>query len=1104
MAISRRIIVSELNHQRLAWCTAGQPMMLLPLSAVLPERFRYFVLVACQSAIGKYVDMTDPSNGRPSRWWPAVLAGSTAVVMAAMGVATNIATSLLPGTWQWARDATIIWTSVGVLLVLAVALAVMGSRTRSRYVDDRADSSNTTRDTAGGVVTGAGAVVVTGPGPVFIDQRARADILVPGTRADSPGGDRQVVAGEIPARPVAFLKREAADDLAAAWDAGVRVSVVQAVTGSLGVGKTQAAAAYARDRVATGWPLVAWVTAETHDQLLAGLANVAVAVGVADADGDSAVSARNVRHYLENFPGPALVVFDNATDVDELFMFLPTVGAVQIVITSTDRAFTRLGMEVDVGLFTPEQSVAYLKQRTGLADSAATAVVAAELGYLPLALAQAATVITQQSLDYVTYQRRLHHSPAAKYLTRHAGDPYPRGAVEAIALAVHTVEIQDDSGLTGLIMGLLSVLSAEGVDRSFLSGLTAAPITALSVSPFPAPDEAVDQALGHLVAGSILTRSQTGQVFSMHRLVSRVVRERDEAEGRSLIILRAAMDLLHALEVPRGEEWLHRETGSELVEQISSLWAVSSSLVEADDPQFCTDIERLIALRNWSVGQLTGAADLSRAISLGATVQAECERLLGLDHLDTLTSRGNLAQAYRSAGQVREAIALHERNLADRERLLGPDHPDTLTSRDNLAKAHKSAHHLREAIALHERNLADRERLLGPDHPDTLTSRGNLAKAYGSAGQVREAIALHERNLADRERLLGPDHFDTLTSRNDLAGAYGAAGRVREAIALHQRNLADRERLLGPDHPYTLTSRNDLAETYRVAGRPLEAIALHERNLTDRERVLGRDHPTTLVSRNNLGLTYGSAGRLRKAIASHERNLADRERLLGPDHPDTLTSRGNLALAYGSAGRLRKAIALHQRNLADRERLLGPDHPDTLTSRANLAKAHGSAGRLRKAIASHERNLADRERVLGPDHPHTLISRDNLALAYRSVGRLREGRALRLRNAAEANNALGLEHPYRRRYLPTSWLRLFLSVILAIAVLSTALPTQSVIYRIITFILLWLVFMILSILILRAIRLFLAARDWRFLSFPWYQQLRYFITSATRPGFKRQ
>jgi len=66
------------------------------------------------------------SDGHRRRWWPALVAGFTAVVLAALGGATNIATSLLPHTWAWAHDAVIVWGIVGVLLILAAVLAMTG------------------------------------------------------------------------------------------------------------------------------------------------------------------------------------------------------------------------------------------------------------------------------------------------------------------------------------------------------------------------------------------------------------------------------------------------------------------------------------------------------------------------------------------------------------------------------------------------------------------------------------------------------------------------------------------------------------------------------------------------------------------------------------------------------------------------------------------------------------------------------------------------------------------------------------------------------------------------------------------------------------------
>ena len=62
--------------------------------------------------------------------------------------------------------------------------------------------------------------------------------------------------------------------------------------------------------------------------------------------------------------------------------------------------------------------------------------LAAELGYLPLALAQAAAVIRGQHLAYGTYLERLRALPVGEYLTRDAGQPYPHGVAEAVLLSL--------------------------------------------------------------------------------------------------------------------------------------------------------------------------------------------------------------------------------------------------------------------------------------------------------------------------------------------------------------------------------------------------------------------------------------------------------------------------------------------------------------------------------------------------------------------------------------------------------------------------------------------------------------------------------------------
>ena len=70
-------------------------------------------------------------------------------------------------------------------------------------------------------------------------------------------------------------------------------------------------------------------------------------------------------------------------------------------------------------------------------------MLAIELGYLPLALAQAAAVIAARHLTYPVYLDRLRAYPAEKYLPAARGEPYPRGVAEAIGLSIDTLTAAD-------------------------------------------------------------------------------------------------------------------------------------------------------------------------------------------------------------------------------------------------------------------------------------------------------------------------------------------------------------------------------------------------------------------------------------------------------------------------------------------------------------------------------------------------------------------------------------------------------------------------------------------------------------------------------------
>ena len=60
-------------------------------------------------------------------------------------------------------------------------------------------------------------------------------------------------------------------------------------------------------------------------------------------------------------------------------------------------------------------------------------------------------------------------------------------------------------------------------------------------------------------------------------------------------------------------------------------------------------------------------------------------RVLGPEHLSTLTTGGNVATYLSQQGKDAEAEAIYRDVLRGIKRLLGPEHPTTITAASNLA-----------------------------------------------------------------------------------------------------------------------------------------------------------------------------------------------------------------------------------------------------------------------------------------------------------------------------------------------------------------------------------------------------------------------------------
>ncbi|MEV0248988.1 serine protease [Nocardia sp. NPDC050712] len=386
--------------------------------------------------------------------------------------------------------------------------------------------------------------------------------------------------GIIPAPPMGgFVERaEILGKLAAMLDSSRVAVMCAALTGMRGVGKTHCAAAYARE--ATQYDLVGWIPAESPGDLVLGLAAVAERCECADPHGDSYESALRLGEHLARAQRRTLLVFDNATDPDEVRRWLPTSHLVDVVITSTDQNFTNIGERVEVGTFTRQQSIDFLIDRTGCRDRLHADLIADRVGDLALALASAAATVRSSAIDLREYLKRFDKYPLKRVLPRLPGAGYPHPTATALLMAVESIEAADPSGFSARLLETIAYLSPDGVRRDLLVG------AARDLSA--ADDLAVEDGLQACVDRSTLTWSRSGEDVIMHRLTGRVIRDRAEAAGRGDTARRSAADLLERYLGAHGRHGgLDRDTTHRLVDNIEAFW--STAIEERDDEDGSTD-----------------------------------------------------------------------------------------------------------------------------------------------------------------------------------------------------------------------------------------------------------------------------------------------------------------------------------------------------------------------------------------------------------------------------------------------------------------------------------------------------------------------------------
>ncbi|GIJ62603.1 FxSxx-COOH system tetratricopeptide repeat protein [Virgisporangium aurantiacum] len=626
---------------------------------------------------------------------------------------------------------------------------------------------------------------------------------------------------KVPHRNPAFTGRETL--LAAVRErlcAGDR-ALVQAVHGMGGVGKSQLAVEYAH-LFAGAYDLVWWIDAEVGELIGEQLAELGTAAGwVRDGTVTAAAARETVRRLSAS--GGWLLIFDNVPIIEDVIAWLPS-GTGHVVVTSRSGKTGGVAVPVGVDVFDRAESVALLCTHLPVVDPCDADRLAAALGDLPLALAQAAGLLGETGMSVDEYLdelaghagRLLSDAPAPGY-------PMPLGAV--VTTSVRRLSDVDTAAVR--LLHVCAMLAAEPVPIAWFAGAPPGTLDEPLASAAGAR-LALRRTLGRLT-GMGLARSDTDTV-QVHRLIQAVVRDaagadagRTREQARRLVAAAAPTD--EGADPGRWADW------AQLLPHVLALDPMRS--------------DTLFETLRHALAYLNARGEYRTVLDLATQWHRHRRTVDGPDDARVLAAATTLAVAHRYLGHSEQARALTEDALTRYRRVLGNDHPDTMRSAGNLAADLRRLGRVDEARSLNEDTFARYRRVLGDDHPDTMRAAANLAADLRALGDAAAGRGLDADTFERRRRVLGDDHPDTLRSAGNLAADLRELGDHAAARRLNEDTLARYRRVLGDDHPATLRAAGNLAADLRALGAHATARPLVTDTLERYRRTLGDDHPGT-------------------------------------------------------------------------------------------------------------------------------------------------------------------------------------------------------------------------------------------------------------------
>ena len=449
------------------------------------------------------------------------------------------------------------------------------------------------------------------------------------------------------------------------------VVITQAIAGLGGVGKTQLALAYAHAHK-SDYDLIWLLRADEAAALDGDLRQLGAALRLRVQTVDAPTARQMVLGWLNGGRKRWLLLYDNADKMKpgELRAYLPGGGGHVLITSRQPRWKGAQTLRLDV--FTATEAAKFWPRRLELElereEESALAELAVDLGYLPLAMEQAAAYMATKDKTAAQYLALYRERRRALWERQPAPEDYDKTITTTWELGFE--HARQTPGAADLL-NLCCFLAPDDIPLAMITAHAKALPEELAAAL--ADELARDAALAALTNYSLIT--QADGALTMHRLVQTVARNQ-MGEERTKIWLEAAMEFIVAL-LP---DWTRLHAWNDGPRILTHMIAAADSGFE-----LAWETERLAFLCNWIGYLLQFYADYAAAKPYYERALEISERVLGPDHPDTARSLNNLAILSYYEKNMPEAARLMRRALAIWEKKLGANHPQTQSARETLS-----------------------------------------------------------------------------------------------------------------------------------------------------------------------------------------------------------------------------------------------------------------------------------------------------------------------------------------------------------------------------------------------------------------------------------